>query len=329
VTVEPKLTNRQQVRLGGLGLEVSAMGLGCMVLSPIYGTPDADEAAATFHRAVELGVTLFDTADAYSSGENERLVGRLIRPYRDRVTLATKFGIVAGDGGIVADSRPEYARASCDESLQRLGVDHIDLYYLHRADPTIPIEDTIGAMGELVVAGKVRYLGVCELSPEDLQRAHAVHPISALQSEWSLFERRLEQDCVPVARALNIGLVPYAPLGRGFLTGAIQAQLGADDHRSMDPRFIGDNLAANLRRVAVLRDLAKSVGATPAQVALAWLKAQGDDVVPIPGVERRSYLEENVAGLSIDLSAGDLATLDATFPVGALTRDAGQFLLRD
>ena len=305
------------------------MGLGCMVLSPIYGTPDADEAVATFHRAVELGVTLFDTADAYSSGENERLVGRLIRPYRDRVTLATKFGIVPSDGGIIADSRPEYARASCDDSLRRLGVDHIDLYYLHRADPTVPIEDTIGAMGELVVAGKVRYIGVCEVSPEQLRRADAVHPISVLQSEWSLFERKLENDCVPVARALNIGLVPYAPLGRGFLTGAIQAEVGSDDHRSMDPRFIGANLADNLRRVAALRDLAESVGATPAQVALAWLKAQGDDVVPIPGVEKRSYLEENVACLSIQLSGDDLALLDATFPVGTLTRDARQFLLRD
>jgi aryl-alcohol dehydrogenase-like predicted oxidoreductase len=318
----------QRVQLGRQGLEVSAMGLGCMVLTPIYGTPDAGEAVATFHRAVEIGVTLFDTADSYASGDNERLVGRLIAPYRDRVTLASKFGIVASEHGITADSRPEYARASCDESLQRLGVDHIDLYYLHRADPSVPIEDTVGAMGELVAAGKVGYIGVCELSPEDLRRAHAVHPISALQSEWSLFERKLEQDCVPVARELGIGLVPYAPLGRGFLTGAINSELGAGDHRSSDPRFTGDNLAENLRRVAVLRQLAESLAASPAQVALAWLTAQGDDVVPIPGAERRAYLEENVGGLSIHLSADDLATLDATFPVGALTRDARQFLLR-
>jgi aryl-alcohol dehydrogenase-like predicted oxidoreductase len=319
----------QRIKLGSQRLEVSAIGLGCMVLSPIYGTPDADEAEATFHRAIDLGITLFDTANAYASGDNERLVGRLISPYRDRVTLATKFGIVASDDGIRADSRPQYARTSCDESLLRLGVDHIDLYYLHRADPSVPIEDTIGAMGELVTAGKVRYIGVCELSPEDLQRAHAIHPISALQSEWSLFERKLEHACVPVARALGIGLVPYAPLGRGFLTGAIQAQVGADDHRSQDSRFTGDNLAQNLRRVAVLRDLAESMGATPAQVTLAWLRAQGDDVVPIPGVERRSYLDENVACLSVHLSADDLATLDATFPVGALTRDAKQFLVHD
>ena len=314
--------------LGRSGLSVSAQGLGCMGMSFAYGTPDAAEATATIDRALELGITLLDTADIYGFGENEQLVGRAIAGRRADVVLATKFGIfIDPDGRDVRNVRgdPAYVRQACDASLERLGVDHIDLYYQHRPDTGVPIEETVGAMAELVGAGKVRFLGLSEASAGTVGRAAAVHPIAALQSEWSLFSRDVEAEIVPACRELGISLVPYSPLGRGLLTGAVSSldELQSDDFRRTQPRFQGDNLQRNLELVAVVRDIAANLGATPGQVALAWLQGQGDDVVPIPGTKRRTYLEENVAALELELSADDVARLEALQPIGSRYADPG------
>ena len=309
----------EQRHLGSQGLVVSALGLGCMSMSGSYGGADDDESAATLRRAFDLGVTFYDTANAYGLGHNERLVGQVLAEHRDAVVLATKFGIAGRkDGRMLVDGRPEYARKCCDESLQRLGVDTIDLYYLHRVDKTVPIEDTVGAMAGLVAAGKVRYLGLSEASASTIRRAHEVHPITALQSEWSLFNRDPERTVLPTLRELGIGFVPFSPLGRGFLTGDVTTpDFGADDMRRNNPRLQGDNFTRNLELVDRLHDLAAAKQCTPGQLALAWLVAQGDDVVPIPGTKRRRYLEENVAALDVTLSPGDLAQLDELLPVGS------------
>jgi aryl-alcohol dehydrogenase-like predicted oxidoreductase len=314
--------------LGRSGLTTSAQGLGCMGMSVAYGTPDAAEATATINRALDLGITLLDTADIYGFGENEELVGKTIAGRRDEVVLATKFGIYLDPNGndirsVRGDA--EYVRQACDASLGRLGVDHIDLYYQHRPDTSVPIEETVGAMAELVAAGKVRHLGLSEASADTIQRAAAVHPIAALQTEWSLFSRDIEGEIVPACRDLGVGLVPYSPLGRGLLTGSVTSldQLQDDDFRRTQPRFQGDNLERNLDLVAVVRDIAAARGATPGQVALAWLQAQGDDVVPIPGTKRRTYLEENVAALDVELSDDDLARLGGLTAVGERYTDIG------
>ena len=309
----------QQRRLGTQGLVVSALGLGCMSMSGSYGGADDDESAATQRRAFDLGVTFFDTANAYGLGHNERLVGQVLGDRRDALVLATKFGIAGRkDGRMLVDGRPEYARKCCDESLQRLGVDTIDLYYLHRVDKTVPIEDTVGAMAGLVAAGKVRYLGLSEASASTIRRAHEVHPITALQSEWSLFNRDPERTVLPTLRELGIGFVPFSPLGRGFLTGDVTTpDFGADDMRRNNPRLQGDNFTRNLDLVGRLHDLAAAKGCTPGQLALAWLVDRGDHVVPIPGTKRRRYLEENVAALDVDLTSADVALLDELLPVGS------------
>jgi aryl-alcohol dehydrogenase-like predicted oxidoreductase len=300
--------------LGRTGPTVSAQGLGCMGMSFAYGTPDRAEAEATIARALDLGVTFFDTADMYGLGHNEELVGKALAGHRDEVVLATKFGIhldpdAPGGRGVRGDA--DYVRTACDASLGRLGVDHIDLYYQHRPDPTVPIEETVGAMAELVAAGKVRHLGLSEASADTIRRAAAVHPIAALQSEWSLFSRDIEAEIVPACREAGIGLVPYSPLGRGMLTGAVSSldELEGDDFRRTLPRFQRDNLDRNLALVAVVQEVAEAHGATSGQVALAWLAAQGDDVVSIPGTKRRTYLEENVAALDLTLGDDDLARL--------------------
>jgi len=295
-------------------LEVGPQGLGCMGMSQSYGAGDDVESIATIHRALELGVTLLDTADVYGAGVNEELVGRAIADRRDRVVLATKFGFTGGPGKVRGDA--EYVRQSCDASLKRLGVDHIDLYYQHRVDPTVPIEDTVGAMAGLVEQGKVRHLGLSEASAATIRRAHAVHPITALQSEWSLWTRDVEPAIAPTCFELGIGVVPFSPLGRGFLTGAVTstADFGEDDMRRSLPRFAEDNLDRNLAIVTALRTLAADRGVTAGQLALAWVHHRGDTVVPIPGTKRRKYLEENVAAAAIELSADDLATIDAAVP---------------
>ncbi len=307
--------------LGRTGPTVSAEGLGCMGMSFAYGTPDHDEAVATIERALELGVTFFDTADIYGFGHNEELVGKALASRREEVVLATKFGIYLNPDdpssrGVRGDA--DYVRQACDASLGRLGLDHIDLYYQHRPDVTVPIEETVGAMAELVEAGKVRHLGLSEASVDTIRRAAAVHPIAALQTEWSLFSRDIEDGIVPVCRELGIGLVPYSPLGRGLLTGSVASldDLQDDDFRRTQPRFQGDNLDRNLEAVAVVREIAASHDVTPGQVALAWLTAQGDDVVPIPGTKRRKYIEQNVAALDVTLTSDDLARLGALTPVG-------------
>ena len=304
----------QSVPLGNQGLTVSRQGLGCMGMSEFYGPGDDSESIATIHRALELGITLLDTSDSYGPHTNERLVGRAIAGRRDDVVLATKFGLLryADDPakrGV--DGRPEYVRTACEASLRRLGVDHIDLYYQHRVDPDTPIEETVGAMGELVAQGKVRFLGLSEAAAETVRRAHAAHPISALQSEYSIWAREPEAEVLPALRQLGIGFVPYSPLGRGFLTGKLRSldQLAQDDFRRHQPRLQGDNLEANVAIVEKIDALAAEKGATSAQIVLAWVHAQGDDVVPIPGTKRRSYLEENVAALEIELSAEELAAL--------------------
>ena len=305
--------------LGRDGLEVAALGLGCMGMSAMYGAADRQESIATVHRALDLGVTFLDTSDVYGSGHNEELVGEAIAGRRDAVQLATKFSLTQTAKGVRIDGRPENVRACAEASLRRLGVDVIDLYYQHRVDPAVPIEDTVGAMAELVAAGKVRYLGLSEASAASIRRAAAVHPIAALQSEWSLWTRDLEEDVLGVAREHGIGIVPFSPLGRGFLTGAITspADFGEDDFRRNQPRFQGEAFAANLRLVDAVRELAAEMGATPGQLALAWVLAQGEDVVPIPGTKRRSYLEENAGAAAVVLDADDLARLDAIAPPGA------------
>ncbi|HLM29831.1 MAG TPA: aldo/keto reductase [Acidimicrobiales bacterium] len=313
--------------LGRSGLTVSAEGLGCMGMSFAYGTPDHDEATATIHRALELGVTFFDTADMYGFGHNEELVGKALAGRRDDVVVATKFGIyLDGDapGGRGVRGDAAYVRQACDASLGRLGFDHIDLYYQHRPDTSVPIEETVGAMAELVAAGKVRHLGLSEASADTVRRAAAVHPITALQSEWSLFSRDIEDEIIPACRDHGIGLVPYSPLGRGLLTGAVTSldELQSDDFRRTQPRFQGDNLERNLELVAVVRDIAAAKGCTPSQVALAWLLAHGDDVVPIPGTKRRTYLEDNVGAVEVDLTGEDLARLDGLTPVGDRSAEA-------
>jgi aryl-alcohol dehydrogenase-like predicted oxidoreductase len=307
--------------LGRSGLTVSAQGLGCMGMSWAYGSGDDAESIATIHRAFDLGVTFLDTADVYGTGENEKLVGRAIAGRRDSVVLATKFGIVSDPNDRYArgvNGRPEYVHQCCDASLARLGVDHIDLYYQHRPDTETPIEETVGAMTELVAAGKVRYLGLSEASAATVRRAAAVHPIAALQSEWSLFSRDVEGEILDTCRSLGIGIVPYSPLGRGLLTGSVASldELPDDDFRRTQPRFQGDNLERNLDLVAVIRSIASEKGATPGQVALAWVQAQGDDVVPIPGTKRRRYLEENAAALDVSLTDAERDRLEALAPAG-------------
>ncbi|MGO9900542.1 MAG: aldo/keto reductase [Solirubrobacteraceae bacterium] len=304
----------QERALGRQGLTVSAQGLGCMGMSEFYGPGDDAESIATIHRALDLGVTLLDTADIYGPHTNELLVGRAIADRRDQVVLATKFGIVRDPEnprmrGV--NGRPEYVRACCEASLRRLAVDHIDLYYQHRVDQSVPIEETIGAMAELVDAGKVRFLGMSEASAQTLRHAHAVHPISALQSEYSLWSRDIEAEVLPAIRELGIGLVAYSPLGRGFLSGAIKStdDLAADDFRRSNPRFQRENLTRNLALVDTVGELARAHDCTPAQLALAWVLHQGDDLVPIPGTKRRTYLEQNVAACELALDAADLAAL--------------------
>jgi aryl-alcohol dehydrogenase-like predicted oxidoreductase len=301
------------------GLEVSALGLGCMGMSQMYGTADRAESIATIHRALDVGVTFLDTSDVYGDGHNEELVGEAIAGRRDEVQLATKFSLSRDDrGGMGIDGRPENVRARVEDSLRRLRVDVIDLYYQHRVDPRVPIEDTVGAMGELVEQGKVRYLGLSEASAASIRRAAAVHPIAALQSEWSLWTRDLEGEVLAAAREQGIGVVPFSPLGRGFLTGAITSpdDFAEDDWRRTHPRFTGAAFTANLRLVEAVRALAEEKGVTAGQLALAWVLAQGEDVVPIPGTKRRSYLEENVGAAGVQLTEQDLARLGEIAPPG-------------
>ncbi|MGZ4444154.1 MAG: aldo/keto reductase [Nocardioidaceae bacterium] len=318
MTQQRTLTTRT---LGG-NLTVSALGLGCMGMSEFYGAAEQTEAVATIHRALDLGVTFLDTADMYGPFTNERLVGDAIAGRRDEVVLATKFGNQRGEDGswLGINGRPEYVHAACDASLRRLGVDHIDLYYQHRVDKTVPIEETVGAMAELVEAGKVRHLGLSEASVETIRRAAGTHPIAALQTEYSLFTRHVEAEILPTLRNLGIGLVPYSPLGRGVLTGTIDSadRLAEDDFRRASPRFQGAAFDANLALVAKVRELADAKGVTPGQLALAWVLAQGDDVVPIPGTKRVTYLEENVGAATVDLTDVDLKAIEDAVPADAV-----------
>jgi aryl-alcohol dehydrogenase-like predicted oxidoreductase len=309
----------------GQGLEVSAIGLGCMGMSEFYGARDEQQALDTIHRALDLGVTFLDTADMYGPFTNEKLVGRAIAGRRDEVVLATKFGNQRGDDGsyLGINGKPDYVRAACDASLRRLGVEHIDLYYQHRVDKTVPIEETVGAMAELVEQGKVRHLGLSEASPDTIRRAHAVHPISALQTEYSLWTRDPEDAVLPTVRELGIGFVAYSPLGRGFLSGAITRpeDLAEDDFRRRNPRFQGANFDKNLELVERVREIAAERDVTPGQLALAWLMNQDPAVVPIPGTKRRAYLEENAAASEIELSAEELERIDEAAPAGGTAGD--------
>jgi aryl-alcohol dehydrogenase-like predicted oxidoreductase len=307
----------------GQGLTVPELGLGCMGMSQSYGIPDDEESIATIHRALDLGVTMLDTADSYGPHTNERLVGTAIKGRRDEVVLATKFGQeFRPDGSRGINGRPDYVRRACDDSLQRLGVDHIDLYYQHRVDPDVPVEETWGALSELVSAGKVRFLGISEAAPATVRRAHAVHPMAAGQYEYSLFSRDPEAEVLPLLRELGIGMVCYSPLGRGMLTGTLPAGgFGERDFRRNAPRFQGENLEHNLAAADRIAALAKAKGVTPAQLALAWVLAQGDDLVTIPGTKRRTYLEQNLAATEITLSPGELGQLGELAPAGVAAGD--------
>ncbi len=318
--------SRRTLGTGSAALEVSAEGLGCMGMSEFYGQGDEAESVAVIHAALDAGVDFLDTADMYGPFTNERLVGRAIASRRDEVVLATKFGNERREDGtrVGINGRPDYVRQACDASLARLGVDHIDLYYQHRVDPSVPVEETWGALSELVAAGKVRHLGISEAAPATLRRAHAVHPVTALQTEWSLWSRDVEDnDVLATVRELGVGFVAYSPLGRGFLSGNIRSidDLDENDFRRHSPRFQGENFAKNLELLDRVREIASAKGVTPSQLALAWVLAQGDDVVPIPGTKRRQYLEENISALRIELSADDLASLDAAAPVGSSAGD--------
>jgi aryl-alcohol dehydrogenase-like predicted oxidoreductase len=312
-------------KLGNQGLEVSELGLGCMGMSEFYGSGDEQEAIATIHHALDLGVNFLDTADMYGPFTNEKLVGRAIKDRRDQVIIATKFGNVrsAEGGWLGINGKPEYVRKSCDESLQRLGVDVIDLYYQHRVDVTVPIEETVGAMAELVQQGKVRYLGLSEAAPATIRRAQAIHPISALQTEYSLWSRDPEDEILPTLQELGIGFVPYSPLGRGFLTGAIASpdDFAPDDFRRRSPRFQGENFVKNLELVEQVKAIANEKGITAGQLALAWLLAQGDYIVPIPGTKRRKYLEENIGAATVTLTAEDIHRINAVAPQGIAAGD--------
>src|SRR6202049_3065813 len=305
--------------LGRQGLIVSALGLGCMGMSQSYGPADERESIATIHRAIELGMFFLDTANVYGDGHNERLVGRAIADRRDKVILATRFGLKRDDGSLNTSGRPEYVKACCDESLKRLGVEYIDLYYQHRVDPDTPIEETVGALAELVKQGKIRYIGLSEAGVNTLRRAVKVHPIAALQTEYSLWTRDPEEKILATCRELGIGFVAYSPLGRGFLTGQFKRfeDLAADDYRRFSPRFQGENFQKNLDLVKKVEEIAREKRCQPSQLALAWVLAQGDDIVPIPGTKRRKYLEENAAAVDVKLTPNGLRRLNEVFPSGA------------
>ena len=311
----------KQIQLGSQGLKVSHLGLGCMGMSEFYGTRDDEESVATIHRALDLGVTFLDTSDAYGPHTNEVLVGKAIRGRRNEVQLATKFGILRSEDPAFRGigGNPDYVRSACEASLKRLNVEVIDLYYQHRVDSATPIEDTVGAMADLVKAGKIRYLGLSEASAGTIRRAHATHPISALQSEYSLWSRELEDEILPTLRELGIGLVPYSPLGRGFLTGQFRSpdDFAPDDYRRNSPRFQGENFQKNVDLAGRIRDFASAKGCTPGQLALAWVLAQGEDIIPIPGTKRRTFLEENVGATAVSLTPDELAEIDRVLPHSA------------